>query len=41
MELWPALLGTAILLNLAELLVRKGRGVLEALHLRRRPAEAV
>jgi Mg-chelatase subunit ChlD len=41
MELWPALLAIAILLNLAELLLRKGKGVLEALHLRRRPAEAV
>ncbi len=38
LELWPALLGLAILLNLAELILRKGRGLLESL--RRRPAHA-
>src|SRR5262245_50613262 len=34
MSLWPALLALAILLNLAELVMRKWKGVLEALHLR-------
>ena len=34
MELWPALLGLALLLNLTELILRKWRGVAEALHLR-------
>lgn len=34
MELWPGLLALAILLNLAELVLRKWKGVLEALHLR-------
>ncbi len=29
MQLWPGLLGLAIVLNLAELLLRKGKGVLE------------
>ena len=38
MSLWPGLLVLAILLNLAELILRKWKGVLEALHLR--PAEA-
>jgi Ca-activated chloride channel homolog len=40
MELWPGLLALAILLNLAELILRKGKGALEALGLRRRAAEA-
>jgi Ca-activated chloride channel homolog len=39
MELWPGLLAFAILLNLTELILRKGKGVLEAL--RSRPAEAM
>ena len=34
MEIWPGLLALALLLNLAELLLRKWKGVLEALHLR-------
>ena len=34
MELWPGLLALAVLLNLAELVLRKWKGVLEALHLR-------
>ena len=38
MELWPGLLALAILLNLAELILRKWKGVLEALHLRPQPA---
>jgi hypothetical protein len=38
MNLWPGLLALAILLNLAELVLRKWKGVLEALHLR--PQEA-
>jgi len=38
MELWPGLLGLAILLNLSELVMRKWKGLLEALHLR--PAES-
>jgi Ca-activated chloride channel family protein len=38
MDLWPGLLALAILLNLLELILRKWKGVLEALHLR--PAEA-
>ena len=41
MDLWPGLLALAILLNLAELIVRKWKGVLEALHLRREYAQAV
>ena len=40
MQLWPALLGLAILLNLAELVMRKSRGLLESLGLRPRPAES-
>ncbi|HEY3840086.1 MAG TPA: VWA domain-containing protein [Bryobacteraceae bacterium] len=40
MELWPGLLGLAILLNLAELILRKWRGLAEALRLRRAPAAA-
>lgn len=41
MHLWPGLLAAAILLNLVELILRKGKGVLEALRLRRgRAAEA-
>jgi Ca-activated chloride channel family protein len=38
MSLWPGLLALAIALNLAELILRKWKGVLEALHLR--PATA-
>jgi len=38
MNLWPGLLVLAILLNLAELVLRKLKGVMEALHLR--PQEA-
>jgi Ca-activated chloride channel homolog len=34
MDLWPGLLALAILLNLAELVMRKWKGVAEALHLR-------
>lgn len=37
MRLWPGLLALALLLNLAELILRKWKGVAEALHLR--PAE--
>jgi secreted protein with Ig-like and vWFA domain len=33
MDVWPGLLALAILLNLAELVLRKWKGVLEALHL--------
>ena len=43
MDLWPGLLGIAILLNLAELVLRKWKGLAEALNLRRtanRPAAA-
>jgi hypothetical protein len=36
MELWPGLLALAIALNLAELILRKWKGVLEALGARRR-----
>ena len=38
MNLWPGLLVLAVLLNLAELILRKWKGVLEALHLRPVPA---
>lgn len=38
MELWPGLLALAVLLNIAELLLRKWKGLLETL--RRRPAPA-
>jgi hypothetical protein len=34
MELWPGLLALALALNLAELVMRKGKGLLEALRLR-------
>ncbi len=34
MDLWPGLLVLALILNLAELILRKWKGVLEALHLR-------
>src|SRR4029077_18798188 len=34
MELWPGLLGLALLLNLLELILRKWKGLVEALHLR-------
>jgi hypothetical protein len=34
MELWPGLLALAILLNLAELIMRKWKGLAETLHLR-------
>ena len=40
MELWPALLALALLLNLAELVKRKGKGPLESLKWRTREAEA-
>ena len=39
MEMWPGLLALAVLLNLAELILRKWKGLLEALRLR--PAGAV
>lgn len=39
MQLWPALLGLALILNLAELVLRKSKGLLESLGLRTRPAE--
>jgi uncharacterized membrane protein len=38
MDVWPGLLALAILLNLAELVLRKWKGVLEALHLRTQAA---
>jgi uncharacterized membrane protein len=38
MELWPGLLALAILLNIAELVMRKWKGLAETLHLR--PSEA-
>jgi hypothetical protein len=38
MELWPGLLGFALALNLLELVLRKWKGIIEALHLA--PAEA-
>ena len=40
MELWPMLLALAIALNLAELIVRKWKGLLEAMGLQRQPAGA-
>ena len=40
MDLWPMLLALAILLNLTELVMRKWKGLLEALHLRHEAAEA-
>jgi Ca-activated chloride channel family protein len=40
MQLWPGLLALAILLNLSELVLRKWKGLLEALHLRRMPEAA-
>jgi hypothetical protein len=40
MNLWPGLLALAIALNLAELILRKWKGVLEALHLRPQEAQA-
>jgi hypothetical protein len=40
MELWPGLLAFAVLLNLAELILRKWKGLLEALHLAPAGAEA-
>jgi uncharacterized membrane protein len=40
MELWPGLLAFAVLLNLAELVLRKWKGLLEALHLAPAGAEA-
>jgi hypothetical protein len=33
MELWPGLLALAVALNLLELVMRKWKGLLEALHL--------
>jgi Ca-activated chloride channel homolog len=41
MDLWPLLLALAILLNLTELVMRKWKGLLEALHLKPGAAEAV
>ena len=38
MNLWPGLLALAVLLNLAELILRKWSGVAEALHLKPQPA---
>ena len=40
MDLWPGLLALALALNLAELFVRKWKGLLEAVGLRSRVAEA-
>ncbi len=40
MELWPGLLGLALALNLLELVLRKWKGLLEALHLAPVDAEA-
>ena len=40
MHLWPGLLALAILLNLIELVMRKWKGLLEALHLRRPVGQA-
>ena len=40
MELWPGLLAFALLLNLTELILRKWKGLLEALHLAPATAEA-
>jgi hypothetical protein len=40
MQLWPGLLALALLLNLSELVLRKWKGLLEALHLRRVPEPA-
>jgi hypothetical protein len=39
MNLWPALLVLALLLNLVELVLRKWRGLAEALHIRTPAAE--
>jgi hypothetical protein len=38
MEMWPGLLGMAVLLNLIELVMRKWRGLAEAFRLRRSAA---
>ena len=40
MELWPGFLALALILNLAELVMRKWKGVLEALHLAPQSAAA-
>jgi len=40
MELWPALLALALLLNLAELVMRKSKGLIESLRSRPREAKA-
>ena len=40
MDLWPLLLALAILLNLAELVLRKSKGLLESMGLGPRGAEA-
>ena len=40
MNLWPGLLALAVLLNLVELMLRKWKGVLEALRLRPAAQEA-
>jgi Ca-activated chloride channel homolog len=39
MDLWPAFLALAVALNLAELIMRKSKGLLESLRLRPREAE--
>ena len=41
MDLWPGLLALAVLMNLAELVARKWKGVLEALHQRPQPAASL
>jgi hypothetical protein len=38
MDLWPGLLALALLLNLVELVLRKWKGLLEALHLKEQTA---
>ena len=40
MQLWPAFLALAVLLNLAELVMRKSKGLLDSLRVRPREAEA-
>ncbi len=40
MDLWPELLALALVLNLAELVLRKWKGILEALGLRRPPVDS-
>jgi hypothetical protein len=41
MDLWPGLLAVAVLLNLAELILRKWKGLLAAFRLRPQPAAAL